>query len=74
MNFKNFGKIALVALFVSFVSGTVDKIEKRPTGTYPTPKRLVLVAAGAIGLNYGCAYVEQKLGLNEKNVKFPFKD
>lgn len=74
MNLKNFGKIALVALVASSVSTAVDKIAPRPTGTDPTPKRLGLVVAGVVGLNYGLAVLERKLGLNEKNVKFPFND
>lgn len=74
MNFKNIAKVLVVGAFASVLVSTTDKIERRPTGTYPTPKRLVVVTAAAVALNYGGAYLERKLGLTDKNSRFPFKD
>lgn len=74
MNLKNLGKTIAVVTFGSFVAAAVNKKAPRPTGTYPTPKRLVLVPASVVALNFGLGWLEKQLGLNEKNTKFPFKD
>lgn len=74
MNLKNLGKLALVGAFAATLVRATDKVAPRATAQYPTPKRVVLVMATAAALNIGGAFLERKLGLNEKNVKFPFKD
>ena len=72
MNLKNLAKIVLLTGFASIYSSAMDKAAPRPTGTYPTAKRLAVVTVGVVGLNYALGFGEQKLGLNEKNTKFPF--
>lgn len=74
MNLKNFGKLLVVGVFAHSVVFTGDKIEKRPVAHYPTPKRVAVMLGMTFALNYGGAFLEQKLGLTEKNVKFPFND
>lgn len=57
-------KFAVSAAALAF-SSAVDKASPRPTGTYPTPRRLGTVIAGVVALNYGLAWLERQLELHD---------
>lgn len=67
---NNLTKLVVVGAAGSAVASAGDKAVPRKVGEYPTAKRLAVVLAVVTILNYGGAWLEQKLDMDEESTKF----